>query len=224
VLISYPTQSGLALVISYSLLDFCGKDWSSLGWNKDGIYFYQSNTLSLRPMLVTPAEHVYTNEQIADATAFELKLLYHGILLMEIFQQEPISFQPTTGTSISGLRISARTKCQDIDWGTSERYQCAVTACIEGDMLAQLNDAESPHDSFAQNFSERVLDLLEADFAAVFDDKDPDTLISTSRLRRVEIDQSDQSLLKQEDLNVNARHSRSPGPGPRRPKPEKLKV
>lgn len=80
----------LAVVLSFSFLDFCGKPWFPGGWKKDNLYLMQTgHNLSLQPFLVTDIKSEKRGPSVvATIEIWDTKLLDHGILLMEIFQQE----------------------------------------------------------------------------------------------------------------------------------------
>jgi hypothetical protein len=177
----------LALVLSYSLLDFCGEPWFPAGWTKNGICFLQTgDQLSLRPILVTS---IRPNAKGAPSSTVstDLKLLFHGILMMEIFQQEVISIKLGAGKNIDleNLRSLARIEFEAVDWDVYERYRQAVEACIEGAYGAKLETSEDPEDSFAKQFCQRVIGPLKIDFASHWGSQDPDEVISTLKMPSV---------------------------------------
>lgn len=177
----------IALVLSYSLLDFCGEPWFPDGWNKNGIFLLQSRKhLLLRPILVAHLRRISEHSKPVKVSA-GLTLLYHAILLIEIFIQAPLglTFNPTE--SVEGLRKLIRREFDAINWGESERYSQSVEACINGDESEKL---EKPPDNLEAHFMSfyftGVIDRLEADFATLWGpDKDPDTAISTLSGKRV---------------------------------------
>jgi len=181
----------LAVVLSYSFLDFCGKPWFPGGWTKDNLYLMQDgDSLSLRPFLIT---NVLLGKDKprpqATTAALAMKLLHHGILLLEIFQQDTLRTPaPEPGTPPVGLKDAAEEWFQSTKWDVCERYRGAVEACISGGLLASLDIASTlsttrSHDEeFARLFCERVLAPLEMDFASQWHDQDPDRAIATLKL------------------------------------------
>ena len=177
----------LALVLSYSLLDFCGEPWFPAGWTKNGICFLQTGDhLSLRPILVTSIRPNAKGVP-SPTVSTDLKLLFHGILMMEIFQQEAITMKLGTGKNINleNLRSLARTEFESVNWDVYERYRQAVEACIEGSYGAKVETFEDPGDSFVKQFCQRVIAPLKTDFASHWGNQDPDEVISTLKLPSV---------------------------------------
>jgi hypothetical protein len=174
----------LAVVLSYSLLDFCVEPWFPDGWTKNGIYLLQhSGHLLLRPNLVTylrPTPKCSQPSSVSD----DLKLLFHGILLIEIFKQAPLPLQMNLGKDIDidDLRKMARKEFDTVKWGVCERFRQAVEACIEGDQGDQLDTPEDPKESFVTTFCTRVINPLETDFTSLWGDRDPDQVLSELKL------------------------------------------
>jgi hypothetical protein len=194
----------LAVVLSYSLLDFCVELWFPDGWTKNGIYLLQhSGHLLLRPILVTYLRPTPKGSQPSRVSS-DFKLLFHGILLMEIFKQAPLPLQMNLGKDIDidDLRKMARKEFDAVKWGVCERFRQAVEACIEGDQDDQLDTPEDPEESFATTFCSRVIDPLETDFTSLWGDRDPDQVLSELKLPSI----------------------KRKKPPPRRPKPGHLKV
>ena len=214
----------LALVLSYSLLGFCGVPWFLGGWTKDGIYPFQHSSLELRPILIASMGPRRENKP-ALSTAHQTKLLWHGILLMEIFQQAPIPLQLNSVNDIKDLRTLAIKEYESIDWKENERYEQCVMDCLSGSMLDRTNDQVDLDEMFALHFSERIINPLEMDVRAIWGDADPDEIISTTQLR-VRGTFPDQKLdLSEPKVEMGrTKSSKLRGPGPRQPKPEKLKV
>ena len=174
----------LALVLSYSLLDFCGGPWFPQGWTKRGIHFLQyGNTLSLRPILSTPLRKP-PDETPLRPTQNELKLLLHGVLLMEIFLQEPllqeIDVQDTT--SIQALRTAALQKFHNVGWDVSERYREAVYSCLD-EMAMQMGGDNDSKEQFSVTFSDKVIAPLDAACRDMWEGRDPDEIVSKLQLR-----------------------------------------
>ncbi|KAF2820232.1 hypothetical protein CC86DRAFT_118556 [Ophiobolus disseminans] len=138
----------LGTVLPYSLLDFCGEPWFPDGWTRDGIYLLRhGQLLSLRPALVTRASN--EGNSISSVTVTnDLRLLYHGILLMEIFRQEalPINLSLNKAADVDDLGDFARKEFAAIEpsWDVCERYKQSVEVCIEGLVLGEeCDDAEA---------------------------------------------------------------------------------
>jgi hypothetical protein len=179
----------LAVVLSYSLLDFCGEPWFPVGWTKDGIHFLQSAAqLKLRPTLMTSIP-VTTKKLEQLAVPKEIKLLWHGIVLMEVFQQEPlpIDLNAAKYTDVKVLRSAVREQFDAMSWDVCEWSRQAVKICIEGDLGDNLlpGASENPEASFAQAFCQRVLGPLEKDFFSLWGTRDPDEELSRLKLPSV---------------------------------------
>ena len=178
----------LAVVLSYSFLDFCGKPWFPGGWTKDMLCLMQDgDSLFLRPFLVTnvllgkgkPRPEV-------TARALAMKLLHHGILLLEIFQQDALRAPAhELGKLPVDLKGPAEEWFKSTKWDVCERYRGAVEACISGELLASLDIAStlSREEEFARLFCKRVLAPLEADFVSQWHGQDPDRAMATLKLR-----------------------------------------
>lgn len=179
----------LAVVLSYSLLDFCGEPWFPAGWTKGGIYFLQSAVhLQLRPTLMTSIP-IITKKFQRLAVPKEIKLLWHGILLMEVFQQEPllINTKAHVNTDVKALRSTVREQFDAMNWDVCEWSRQAVKICIEGDLGDNLlpGASKNPEGSFAQAFCQRVLGPLEKDFFSLWGIRDPDEELSRLKLPSV---------------------------------------
>jgi len=185
--ISRSTKTSLALVLSYALLDYCGEPWFPEGWNKHGIFFLQrGDELLLRPILITHLRSPRKHLELAKVSP-DRKLLYHAILLMEIFKQEALKLQPGQKESIENLRKLIRREFDAISWGESERYRQSVEACINGDESGKLEKPpDNPEGYFVDFYLTRVVDRLETDFEALCDKgSDPDEVISKLTGKRV---------------------------------------
>jgi hypothetical protein len=195
----------LAVILSYAFLDFCGKPWFPGGWTKDSLYLMQhGGNLFLQPFLVTNmAATQRESKPPAPATAARaMKLLHHGILLMEIFQQDPLRVTPKPGGKVASLEDTAQESFKSIEWDLCERFGQVVGTCIKGKFidsaiissipsLQSAADPSASHSSsppeisdedFGRLFCERILAPLEADFASQWQGKDPDQVISTLKL------------------------------------------
>jgi hypothetical protein len=206
----------LAVVLSYAFLDFCGKPWFPGGWTKDNLYLMQHReTMFLQPFLVTnlAPRHKESRSPPITAAIKEMKLLHHGILLMEIFQQHPM--QLPFGGAIANLREAAQRWFKSIKWGESERFYKAVEACLYGETL--ISDAisvkaslmplanrsvqrhstapEISDEEYAVLFCQRILAPLAADFSSQWQDNDPDQIISTLKLPSVSVEECASQIL-----------------------------
>jgi len=168
----------LATVLSYSLLDFCGEPWFPGGWTRDGIYLLRyGQRLSLRPALIARV----AQEATAPTSSImnDVRLLYHGILLMEIFRQEalPIDLCRSKEMSVDDLREFARKEFASMEesWDVCERYKQSVEACIEGMVLG---DESEDEEAFAAAFCQNVIDPLETDYMSLWENKDLDEVVS----------------------------------------------
>lgn len=188
----------LAVILSYAFLDFCGNPWFPAGWAKDSFYFMQDGqNLFLQPFLVTNMTAV-PRESRAPAAARTMRLLQHGILLMEVFQQDPLRVTPKSGNKIASLEDTAQELFRSIDWDVCERFGQVVGACIKGRLTGNATMCSQPaiepssshslgsldmsEEDFGRLFCEKILAPLEADFASQWQDKDPDQIISTLKL------------------------------------------
>jgi hypothetical protein len=182
--LSIPSKTCLALVLSYSLLDFCWEPWFPGGWTKGGINLLQYNYhLLLRPTLVTNIRRQPESSN-PFTVSNDLKLLFHGILLMEIFKQEALPFQLNlrSMTNIADIRVKARKEFDAVPWGVSEGFRQSVDACIDGFRGDNLDISEDIGDSFATNFCNGVINSLERDFITLWGNKDPDQVLSELKL------------------------------------------
>jgi hypothetical protein len=168
----------LATVLSYALLDFCGEPWFPCGWTKDGIHLLRhGQVLYLRPALIAQVSTRTTST--ASTTTNDLRLLYHGILLMEIFLQDAltIDLRQDRGLGVEELRLLTRKEFDAMEgkWDVYERYKQSVESCIAGIMVGEgLNDDEA----FAMSFCQSVVDPLEADYMSLWDNRDLDEVVS----------------------------------------------
>ena len=201
----------LAVVLSYSFLDFCGKPWFPGGWTKDMLCLMQDgDSLFLRPFLVTNVLLGKGKPRLeVTARALAMKLLHHGILLLEIFQQDALrapAHEP--GKLPVDLKNPAEEWLRSTKWDVCERYRGAVEACISGELLASLDvasalsTARSRDEEFARLFCERVLAPLEADFVSQWHGQDPDRAMATLKLPST-------------DQGQNSSRARSAAPGVR---------
>lgn len=185
----------LALVLSYSLLDFCDESWFSAGWTARYIYFFQQAArLSLRPILVAPG-----GDRKGASTSTEARLLLHGILLMEIFAQRRIS--PTTHcTDLAELRNIACQEFNAVSWDTYERYKTCVRECIEGLLSPNI----APDEDLFHHAVLRIIDLVSADHVAAWEGQDPDEVLTNLHLPAVNIAvESPRSIAQGASITVN---------------------
>ncbi|PNP51049.1 hypothetical protein THARTR1_08277 [Trichoderma harzianum] len=199
----------LAVVLSFSFLDFCGKPWFPGGWNGDSIFLMHDNTsVSLQPFLITELIQLESGHSTeATIASWEAKLLDHGILLMEIFNQDTFPSPPKQPGGAPPARKDMYKACNtwfnSIKWGTFGYWRQAVEACISGRLMEKLNffsklnsralDGPSGSQSlnpeegldkvFVGLFYKEILSPFEAAFASQWPDKDPDEVISTIKLR-----------------------------------------
>ncbi|PMD12791.1 hypothetical protein NA56DRAFT_453965 [Hyaloscypha hepaticicola] len=198
----------LAVVLSYAFLDFCGRPWFPKGWTKDSLYLMQhERTLFLQPFLVTNMVPKQSEPKlpisVADARA-EM-LLLHGILLMEIFEQESLRASSKLDEKAASLKDMAQKWFMTIKWGVCERFRQAVGACIQGTLIDSamisstscsqsranlssgplFNLPEVSDEEFGRLFCERILAPIEADFKSQWQNKDPDEVMLTIKLPSV---------------------------------------
>ena len=178
----------IAVVLSYAMLDFRWQPWFPHGWTRSGIKLVQNrDRLFLRPVLVTSMRPNTTTRQPPEAST-ELKMLLHGVLLIEIFRQDQLPFQFQVGESIhiQQLRNDVRAQFEMIEWDVCERLRQAVEACINGDPGSGLEPEEPSEDSFAAIFYRRVIGPIEEDFNLLWGNREPDQVLSELTLPRVE--------------------------------------
>ncbi|KAF3071778.1 Subtilisin-like protease 2 [Trichoderma lentiforme] len=164
--------------------------------------------VSLQPFLITElfqSEGGHSME--ATIASWEAKLLDHGILLMEIFNQEPFpspAKQPGRAPPAKSDIAEACIKwLNSIKWGTFGKWGQAVEPCISGRLMDKFNSflrlnsraPDGPSGSQSSNpeggldkafvrlFYKEILTPLEEMFAFEWPDKDPDEVISTMKLR-----------------------------------------
>ncbi|ORY04779.1 hypothetical protein BCR34DRAFT_54540 [Clohesyomyces aquaticus] len=179
-------QLCLAVVLSYSLLDFCGEPWFPDGWTRNGIHLLQHDQqLSLRPTLVAAIRPKKLSAEVYNVP-IDIKLLFHGILLMEIFRQEPlpIDLSVVKTMGVAELRELAlhQFEAMSTQWGVCERYRQSVEACIEG---IEAQDVWGGEESFARVFIQKVISPLETDYVSLWGNRDPDELIAELKLPSV---------------------------------------
>jgi hypothetical protein len=116
----------------------------------------------------------------------DLELLFHGILLMEIFKQAPLPLHMNLGKDIDidDLRKMARKEFDAVKWGVCERFRQSVEACIEGDQGDKLDTPEDSEESFATTICTKVINPLETDFTSLWGDRDPDQVLSELSIKR----------------------------------------
>jgi hypothetical protein len=176
------TKACMALVLSYSLLDYCGEPLFPEGWTSEGIYFLERNkTVMLQPALVA-CMHTSTGKSYHGAP-LNRRLLQHAVLLMELFAQDKLQLQ--LDSNIEVARSLVRKQFDNFAWEECERYRQAVEACIDGDegfrlAAQQFTSPDDAQTASQSRYFSRVIDPLEADFATLWgDDADPDHIIST---------------------------------------------
>ncbi|KAF4625914.1 hypothetical protein G7Y89_g12250 [Cudoniella acicularis] len=185
----------VAVILSYAFLDFCGETWFPRGWTKHSLYLMQrGKTLLLQPFLVTnmAARQADSKSTTTTAATRAQKLLHHGILLMEIFQQDLLN---KTDGRVANLEETAEEIFKSIEWDVCERFGKAVEACIKRELIGNAMISSTPisesvtgssqeisDEHFARVFCEKILAPLEADFESQWQDEDPDQVISTLNL------------------------------------------
>lgn len=172
----------LASVLSYALLDFCDEPWFPGGWTRKNIFFFQRSTqLLLRPTLVT---NTYSAGNYT--TSDTIKLLSHGILLMEIFQQKQISFNANdilTG-NLTALRSFAYEEYRKVNWDNFEWYKACVWECIDGQTSQSLVSSEK----YFHRKVLRIIDMLLSDHLVIWDGVEPDVLLESVVLPSVDFE------------------------------------
>lgn len=180
----------LAVTLSFSLLDLSDDSWLPGGWNRESIMVFQSQDgISLRPSLVTTAGPAHGS--IAHA---ERKLLSHGILLMEVFEQARMPFSTRLiDTDLSAVRNLAREAFGRIEWNEAENFKLGVELCIESGSSLQKTDAV---DKYHETLSE-VIRLLDTDHMAAWNSKeaDSDSVLTSFTLPRVPLDPDLEEML-----------------------------
>ncbi|KPM36021.1 hypothetical protein AK830_g10541 [Neonectria ditissima] len=194
----------LAVVLSYSLLDFCWEPWFPRGWTKRGISLLQhSRKMLLRPTLITHMSPRPKNPETIKVSS-DLKLLIHAILLMEIFKQDSLPFEEEfKRIDINDLRSKVQREFDIMKWDVSEGFRQSVAACLDGFQYGALDNADDTEESFAAHFCKSVINPLERDFISLWGDKDPDQVLS--------------------ELSLPSIKSKRRSPPPTKPKPDHLK-
>ncbi|KAJ5811811.1 subtilase family domain-containing protein [Penicillium riverlandense] len=120
------SKTCLAVVLSHSLLDFCWEPWFLNGWSKSSIKLLQNcESLSLRPTLATSLRP-RSRDPSLPTMRNDLKLLFHGILLMEIFKQAEIPLAMNHQDmiiDIESFRVTARKEFGQINWAIYEGFR-----------------------------------------------------------------------------------------------------
>lgn len=177
----------LALILSYSFLDFCGEQWFPMGWHSDGIYLLQDGKrLMLRPALLA---HMHSSKSQPSEPAVRSQnrqLLFHAILLLEVFKQEPLNLRGYYSMDVETLRREVQAQFDIMDglkaWSQNERYRQAVEACINGDEIEKLQEVDHHRNTeahFLEMYFPRVIDPLQTDFSILWGvDSDPDKVVS----------------------------------------------
>ena len=222
----------LAVVLSHSFLDFCGRPWVIGGWAAKNLHLMQTGvSLMLRPFLIT--DMVQRKERYSAAASLAVlkaKLRDHGKLLMQVFQQD--SDLPAPNQPPSEAKDAIETWFKSIDWDVCEQTRQAVEACIDGTLLDSLDIPLAPQgknapstprtrrlttqaagnldEAFAKVFHQRVLAPLEADFVSLWPDADPDQVVSGLKLPSTR----PSSGLTQSRRRVNSRNNLAPCPSP----------
>ncbi|KAH8896859.1 subtilisin-like protein [Thozetella sp. PMI_491] len=171
----------LAVVLSYSMLDFCGEAWFPLGWTKRGIKLLQhSGRLFLRPALVTSFRQHPITPELPNVSRNKELLLLHAIVLMEVFEQEalPIHIGNSSPGNIEELHAKVRELFDHIKWGVSEGFRQAVEACIDGFPKRHPEADENPDRIFEESFCRCIIQPLERDFVSIWGKKDPDQVLT----------------------------------------------
>jgi len=204
---NYDAKLCLALVLSCAFLDFCDGPWFADGWTKSNLYFMQrGDRLLLQPFLVTNMAGRRTKQDphsTPTTSTRAKKLLQHGILLMEIFQQD--SFQNFIGEDgkVQSLKDLAYNWFRSIDWDVCERLVQIVETCIQGELVDLCSHPnEISDEEFIRLFCEKILAPLQADFALFHQKEDPDQVISRLSLPGVELKAPALFIAKSTELKV----------------------
>lgn len=177
----------LAVVLSWSLLDFCDEPWFRGGWTKDTIHMMRHNNhLCLRPLLVTemcsptPTGRTSTRSRMNEHLLF----LHHGFLLMEIFRQEPFDTNLNIGATqdIAEVRHTLQQLYSQVNWDVHERYRQSVKACIDASQSSNPNYASESPTMLTRAFCESVIGPLQVEYEKDWGNKDPDEVIAKIKL------------------------------------------
>lgn len=182
----------LALVLSYSVLDSFGQPWFSDNWSRDSIHFMQNEgTLYLRPILISDIPRVPVNQDPGPVSklAYEVKLLNHAVVLMEVFNQLNLEIPTCASTEkeTEVLRQKTLEIFEKIVWDVHEGFQESVRACLTiaqslpPDPLIDLRDRSNWN-----RYYDMVIKPLEFDFLTCWgSQKNPDKIIDTLGLPSV---------------------------------------
>lgn len=178
----------LAVVLSWSLLDFCDEPWFRGGWTKNTIHMMQhDNNLSLRPLLVTEmCSPTHIHRTSAGGRMNEnLLFLHHGFLLMEIFRQESFDANINIGATknIAEARHMLLQLYRRVNWDVHERYRQSVKACIDASQSSISNSASESPTMLTRTFCESVIGPLQIQYEKDWGNKDPDDVIANIKLR-----------------------------------------
>lgn len=174
----------LAIILSWSLLDFCDEPWFRGGWTKDTIHLMRhGDKLSLRPLLVTKMDPQKTPGQSGTQPPMSesVMLLHHSVLLMEIFLQESsgIDFVNGTPAGIMATRKQIIKLYKKVKWDVNETFKKSVQACIDASEANTLSSRSEQRAEFVRTLYERVIMPLQTQFEEGWNPKDPDEAITS---------------------------------------------
>jgi hypothetical protein len=184
------SKTCLAVILSHSLLDCCWEPWFVNGWSKSSIKLLQNRErIFLRPTLATSLRS-RSGDPSLPTIPNDLKLLFHGILLMEIFKQAEIPLAMNHKDMINDIetfRVTARKEFDQINWAVYEGFRQSVAACLEGIPENRLDFSVNAEESFASHFCKAVISPLEREFTSLWGKKDPDQVLSEIRLPTIQL-------------------------------------
>lgn len=209
--LSSKSRTCLALVLSYALLDFCWEPWFPDGWTKSGISLLQDHEhVRLQPALVTRMDN-HKKGQPPQLVSDDLKLLFHAMLLMEVFEQREIApdKRPEEVLNISKYRDHIRFMFEKVDWGVYEFFRRAVESCISGYGVPSKERDYDCGSAFVSHIHHTVIHPLEREYTALWAGKDPDEVLEEVRLPSVQ----PLALRKAPSMNSKTESSTTKVPG-----------
>lgn len=176
----------LAVVLSWSLLDFYDEPWFRGGWTKDTIHMMRyENDMFLRPLLVTEMRPPVASSQPDTQPRVNEGLLFlrHGLLLVEIFRQGPADTNFDHGTRSDHEEAKGKLKkiYRDTTWGNYHKFRQSVKACIDANETDTTTPITDPT-NFAQYFCENVIEPLQHHYQQEWGSNDPDVVIADIKI------------------------------------------
>lgn len=168
----------LALVLSYSVFKYFGESPLVNTWDKESIYLIQTSTsVYLIPMFV-PETLAADFSCTVSTTAYDLRLLSHAILLLELFTQRSFAVELRTqaNLNVEHLRSTVRRLITDIGqdfWDVHVMFRQSVEACVRGTrQMTSESTIDLTDPSVVKAYFSSVVAPLEFEFRALWNSKD----------------------------------------------------